>query len=118
MSDDYRADPAGNFASDAHRRVITAVPHADQKDDWRRINREQVPLTDERAIMAYIGWDDSPGADLSEDEVKEILKDLEADGDVRKVKDGWQLTAQGAKVANGPIADPPDDSKSGRRHGA
>lgn len=89
----YPSDPAGNFASDAHRRVITWVPHADQ--DIAR---------DTDSIVARVRQDDGMQVALDDEQVLSILEDLEADGDIEKSDDGWVMTEQGADVGNGPTA--------------
>lgn len=122
----YRPDPGGNFASDAHRRVLTAVPNPAQKGEESRVGRDAAgrrvygPIGSEEAILYRVGRDEV--ADLGEEEVLDILSDLEADGDVSHSKDGWFMTKQGVEVAEGPIAWPPatppdeDDEPKGREH--
>ncbi len=96
----YLADPGGNFASDAHRRVMAVVANPDQ---------ERIDLDE---IAKRLGQDEHVplGPDEVED-VVEILKDLEADGDVSQTKAGWQNTKEGFAVLTGPIA-----TDGGREH--
>ena len=92
------ADPGGNFASDAHRRVMGALPAPD--DD---------PLEVEALLEGPVAADDF--LDLDEAELIEILADLEADGDATLLKNGWKNTKAGFKVLTGPVA-----SDGGRAH--
>lgn len=85
----YPPDPGGNFASDAHRRVVMAVPAHDDDTVSDSID----------AIQARVDFDDQNNLDA--DEVNEILSDLEADGDVEQVEGGWRLTEQGSEVGAG-----------------
>lgn len=78
------ADPAGDFASDAHRRVLAAVPFPE----------------DELTVEQRVAGDTE--LDLSQEDLEEILKDLEADGHVKKVKDGWRHTRDGRELLTGP----------------
>jgi hypothetical protein len=75
-------DPGGVFASDANRRVMAAVPNPDED-----------PQTTAELVGGRIARDDH--LHVTEEEADEILKDLEADGDVRQLKDGWKNTAAG-----------------------
>jgi hypothetical protein len=86
----YQADPGGNFASDAHRRVEAALPNPDHQ----AISLEEV--------VERCGQDDY--LDLDTSEVEEILADLEADGDATQSEDGWKNTESGFAVLTGPIA--------------
>jgi hypothetical protein len=95
----YRPDPGGNFASDAHRRVLAVVAN----DDVTRVPFDEV--------VSRVDADDQ--VDLSSEEVAEILKDLEADGDVDKTDEGYDATVVGLETIQGPIAD-----DGGRKHGA
>jgi hypothetical protein len=90
-------DPGGNFASDRHRRVMASVPNPG--DD---------PI-DEDALFDRVVADDF--LDITQDEMVDILADLEADGDVTQLKDGWKNTKSGFAVLTGPIA-----SDGGRAH--
>lgn len=85
-----RADPGGNFASDQHRRVMAQVANDD-------VTRVHFGLVVER-----VNADDQ--VDLTTEEVAEILKELEADGDIDKTKDGYDATALGFEALTGPIA--------------
>lgn len=86
----YPADPGGVFASDAHRRVMANAPNPD--DD---------PLSAEALIEERVSKDDH--LDLEQDELVEILEDLEADGHVKQLKDGWKNTPDGFAALTGPI---------------
>jgi hypothetical protein len=80
----YAPDPAGDFASDTHRRVLAAVPISD----------------DELTLEERVGGDTE--LDLSAEEVEEVLRDLEADGHVKNLKDGWRHTKDGHELLTGP----------------
>lgn len=84
-----RPDPGGNFASDEHRRVMANVPNPDDE-----------PLDVEGLLAERIAKDDH--LNIEEDELVEILSDLEADGHVKKTKDGWRNTSEGFAVLTGP----------------
>lgn len=77
-------DPAGDFASDAHRRVLAAVPDSSTK----------------RSVYERVLGDTE--LDLEDVDVDEILKDLEADGHVTKTKTGWSHTKAGHELLTGP----------------
>jgi hypothetical protein len=78
-------DPAGDFSSDVHRRVLAAVPMTD----------------DELTVYERVLGDTE--LDLGDDDVDEILRDLEADGHVRQLKDGgWRHTKAGHDLLTGP----------------
>lgn len=77
-------DPGGDFASDAHRRVMAAVPTAE----------------DELTVEERFAGDTE--LELSDDELQEVLKDLEADGHVKNLKDGWRQTKSGHELLTGP----------------
>lgn len=77
-------DPAGDFASDAHRRVLAAVPGPD----------------DELSVEERAAGDTE--LDLSPEELEDVLKDLEADGYVRRLKNGWRHTKGGHDLLTGP----------------
>jgi hypothetical protein len=111
-------DPGGNFATDAHRRVISAVPNADQKGEQATIgyvpNSRQKIKGDVQSMEAILWYVEKDGdAYLDEGQVREILAELEADGDIKKLKDGWVMTAQGVKAATGGIAWPPPHPETG-----
>lgn len=91
-------DPGGVFASDAHRRVMANLPNPD--DD---------PLSIDELLAGRVAADDF--LDVDADELSEILKDLEADGDAKKLKDGWKNTKSGFEALTGPTA-----SDGGREH--
>lgn len=81
----YAPDPADDFASDAHRRVMAAVPTAD----------------DELTVYERVLGDTE--LDLEDNYVDEILMDLEAEGYVKKLKDGsWRHTKAGHDLLTGP----------------
>ena len=88
----YPADPGGNFASDAHRRVMAHLPNPDDEpitvDDLilQRINRDPHTLTHF----------------LTGDEVNEVLTDLEADGHAQNLENGWTNTTDGFELLTGP----------------
>jgi hypothetical protein len=93
------ADPGGNFASDAHRRVMAALPDPDQ-----------TALTAEELMEGRIANDDF--LDPGEHELAEILADLEADGDVKQLKGGgWKSTKAGYDALTGLPAE-----EGGRAH--
>lgn len=85
----YPDDPGGVFASDAHRRVMANAP-----------NPNEDPLSPEALLEQRIALDDY--LDLSEDELTEVLKDLEADGHVKHLKNGWKNTPSGFVALTGP----------------
>ena len=85
------ADPGGNFASDAHRRVMANLPNPDDAP------------TDVDGLLGRIAQDDY--LELDAEELGEILADLEADGDAAELKDGWKNTKSGYAVLTGPIAE-------------
>lgn len=90
----YPPDPGGNFASDAHRRVLMAVPtEADHVDEQRNVPHTLDDIFDR--IFRDEQFNPAP------EEITEILSDLEADGDVTQVEGGWLLTQQGADVGAG-----------------
>ena len=84
-----KPDPGGHFASDVHRRVMSNVPNPD--DD---------PLDVVGLLEQRIAHDDH--LDVDADELEDALKDLEADGHVKQLKDGWKNTASGFKTLTGP----------------
>lgn len=94
----YRPDPGGNFASDEHRRVLAAV----NNDDIERVPFEVVA---DRVIR-----DDQ--LNLSQADILEILKDLEADGDVNRTDEGYDSTEMGQEALQGPPSD-----AGGRKYG-
>lgn len=90
-------DPGGNFATDAHRRVIAQVAN----DDVTRVPFE--------LVVERVNADDQ--VDLSAEDVAEVLKELEAAGDVDKTEEGYDATALGFEALTGPIA-----SDGGRKY--
>lgn len=87
----YPADPGGNFASDAHRRVMAALANPDE------------PHLTLDELQARVDEDDF--LDLDRDEVTEVLSDLEADGDATRSEKGWKNTKSGFEVLTGNNAD-------------
>jgi hypothetical protein len=81
-------DPGGVFASDAHRRVMANAPNPDED-----------PLTVDEILGERVSKDNH--LDVSHEEAEEILKDLEADGHVRELKNGWKNTASGWEALTG-----------------
>lgn len=96
----YLADPGGNFASDAHRRVMAVVANPDQDPSSVYEILERL----EQDTYVDLGLD-------SVEEVVEVLKDLEADGDVTQVDGDWINTDEGFDALTGPPA-----SAGGREH--
>ena len=86
---DYPSDPGGVFASDVHRRVMANVPNPD--DD---------PVNSDGLLEDRVAKDDY--LNVGYDELDEVLKDLEADGHVKKTKAGYKNTAAGFKALTGP----------------
>lgn len=85
----YPPDPGGVFASDVHRRVQANVP-----------NPGDEPLTVGELLTERVAKDD--WLDLDQDELVEVLKDLEADGHSKNLKDGWRNTPAGFTALTGP----------------
>lgn len=85
----YPPDPGGVFASDVHRRVQANVPNPG--DD---------PLSVDELLAQRVANDDH--LDVDEDELGEVLKDLEADGHCKRLKDGWRNTPAGFDALTGP----------------
>jgi hypothetical protein len=84
-------DPGGIFASDAHRRVMANVPNPDED-----------ALDVDGLVTERINGDDF--LDLGYDELQSVLDDLEADGHVKRYKDGsYKNTASGFKALTGPV---------------
>lgn len=95
-----RPDPGENFATDEHRRLMAALANPDEEplnfgDICRRVDRDD-----------HLDLDDT-------DEIKELLADLEAEGDAEKVDGRWRNTETGFAVLTGDNAD-----NGGRRHAA
>ena len=85
-------DPGGNFASDGHRRVMAHLPNPD--DD---------PISEYDLVAERINADPHALAHFdSVEDVLEVLKDLEADGHAKQLKDGWKNTPSGFDVLTGP----------------
>ena len=88
----YPPDPGGNFASDAHRRVMAHLPNPDD---------EALSIAD--LITARINADPHALAHFSDAaEVADILEELEADGHAKQLKSGWRNTAEGFALLTGP----------------
>lgn len=85
----YPPDPGGVFDSDVHRRVQANVPNPDDN-----------PLPVEDLMTDRVARDDF--LDLTEDELVEVLKDLEAAGHAKQLKDGWKNTPDGFAALTGP----------------
>ena len=47
--------------------------------------------------------------DLSPEELESVLADLEADGHIKKLKDGWRHTASGNELLTGPPKEERDE---------
>jgi hypothetical protein len=86
----YPPDPGEVFASDVHRRVMANVPNPDGD-----------PLDVDGLIAERVAKDDY--LDIDAAELAEVLADLEADGHVKKLKDGWKNTPDGFAALTGPI---------------
>lgn len=95
----YAADPGGNFASDAHRRVMAHLPNPDQD-----------PVTLDVLIGERINNDPHALAHFeSSDDVVGVLYDLEAAGYAKQLKKGWKNTPDGFDLLTGP----PDETAAG-----
>jgi hypothetical protein len=87
----YQPDPGGTFVSDAHRRVMAHLPNPDD---------DPVPVED---VIAAINTDPHTLKHFeSADQVADVLRDLEADGHAKKLKDGWKNTQSGFDALTGP----------------
>jgi len=112
----YPPDPGGNFASDVHRRVVTAVPNQEQQGEEATVGKDasghkvRGPAKSLDAIVYYVQQDEDAPIN-SEEEVRQVLAELVEDGDVQELKDGYKLTKQGEEVAAGDNAD-----NGGRRY--
>lgn len=97
---DYRPDPGGVFASDAHRHVLA---HLDTPG-----GAGYSP----QALHARLGVLDH------EDHAHEILADLEADGDAEQAGGIYRQTERGHAKLTGSIANepPPDITPDGPVH--
>lgn len=95
----FAADPGGNFASNAHRRVMAVLGNDDEP------SRKPFDL-----VLETVDADDQ--IDLDAEEVIEILKDLQADGDADHTDEGYDATEIGLEALTGPPAD-----SGGRTHG-
>lgn len=84
----YPPDPGDVFASDVHRRVMANCPNPD--DD---------PLDVDGLLEQRVAKDDH--LDIDADELAEVLADLEADGHVKRLKDGWKNTLAGFAALTG-----------------
>jgi hypothetical protein len=87
------SDPAGVFASDEHRRAQALAPRPDED-----------PLAFD-ALRGRLALDDH--LRVEPEALAELLKDLEADGDVLRVGDGYAQTEAGFAKLTGPVADEP-----------
>ena len=87
----YPADPGGNFASDAHRRVCGHIPTP--KDD-------PMSLTD-----LFIRMVRDEGSEYITDEVQAalVIEDLVTSGLVEKIENGWRQTSDGYDLLNAPV---------------
>ena len=95
----YRDDPAGVFATDAHRCVLGHLS----------LPTESVGYTP-AALHERIGGRFSVHPLDDPSHVDEILSDLEADGNVEHDASGrWRMTQQGFKRLTGPIANEPPE---------
>ena len=85
-------DLGGDFASDAHRRVMAAVPTPEMELSFEE------RLAGDTAVV------------FEEGEVEEILADLEALGYVKQLKGGdWRSTAAGHDLLTGPPKEARDE---------
>lgn len=99
----YPPDPGANFASDAHRRVMAHLPNPD--DD---------PISEYDLVAERINKDPHTLAHFeSVEEVLDVLRDLEADGHAKNLKDGrWKNTPDGFDVLTGPPAEGGEEQTS------
>lgn len=86
----YPPDPGDVFASDVHRRVMANAPNPDED-----------PLTVEGLLAERVAKDDH--LDIDADDLNEVLEDLEADGHVKHLKDGWKNTSAGFAALTGEL---------------
>lgn len=87
----YPADPGGNFASDAHRRIMAHLPNPDDP-----------PITVEALILERVNHDPHTLAFFeSAEDVFGVLEDLEASGCAKRRKDGWINTKTGFDLLTG-----------------
>lgn len=61
-------------------------------------------------VVELVDADDQ--VDLGGEEVAEVLKELEADGDAESTEEGWDATAPGLEAVTGPPAE-----EGGRTYG-
>ena len=88
----YAPDPGGNFASDAHRRVMAHLPNPD--DD---------PISEYDLVVKRINADPHLLAHLGDAaEVVAILGELEEEGHAKQLKSGWKNTTEGFELLTGP----------------
>lgn len=99
----FSPDPGGNFASDAHRRVLANLPLPARShfDTGEAIEAEEP--TDFVALLDRVDPDVHTPVDATD--LAEILRDLEADGHAAQSEDGWVMTSAGFEVVTGPIAE-------------
>lgn len=96
----YPPDPGGTFASDAHRRVMAHLPNPDDH-----------PLAVDDLIVERINKDPHTLTHFENaDELVDVLKDLEAEGHAKHLKDGWKNTPDGFDTLTGP------PSETGTQH--
>lgn len=88
----YPPDPGGNFASDAHRRIMAHLPNPDdtpitlEELIQHRVNRDPYTLTHFTSAVEILG----------------VLHDLEDDGHAEELETGWQNTPAGFDTLTGP----------------
>lgn len=88
----YAPDPGGNFASDAHRRVMAHLPNPG--DD---------PIPVESLVLDGINTDPHTLKHFkSVEQVAAVLEDLAAEGYAEQLDDGWVNTESGFDVLTSP----------------
>lgn len=98
----YAPDRGGQFASDAHRRVLGHLSTHRDSHAWT-------------PMALFVRMAPDVGSQLSQEQVAEILGELGADGLARQVAitvgdqevTVWQMTEEGFNLLTGPIADEP-----------
>lgn len=85
----FPADPAGDFASDAHRRVLAAVP---------------LPDADPLPFKDLVEWKLAGDVvlELTPVDVGAILTELKDAGYVKETKTGWRHTKVGHELLTAP----------------
>jgi hypothetical protein len=94
----YPPDPAGVFVTDAHRRVMANAPNPDEDGlDVDQLVALRIDKDDNLHIVdeAQESDHDARVSYLTEDELCDVLQDLEADGHVKQLQDGWKNTPAG-----------------------